>query len=158
MEAPSQMLENWCWEPSMLQQLSSHFQRTGPDGLGEKISIEACELLVQTRNVNAGLLNLRQIFFACYDLSLHSQSSSSVETTQLWMDFKKNISLIGSVDGSHPEALFGHIMGGCRFLTHFYLSIFPHLGLWRSSKRTALLFLKSLLDVKDGDLSGVIVF
>lgn len=38
-EAPSQMLENWCWEPKVLAMMSSHY-KTGealPPALIEKI-------------------------------------------------------------------------------------------------------------------------
>lgn len=30
MEAPSQMLENWCWEPEVLERMSSHFETKKP--------------------------------------------------------------------------------------------------------------------------------
>ena len=30
MEAPSQMLENWCWEPKVLERMSSHFETQKP--------------------------------------------------------------------------------------------------------------------------------
>lgn len=29
-EAPSQMLENWCWEPKVLERMSSHFETKKP--------------------------------------------------------------------------------------------------------------------------------
>jgi Zn-dependent oligopeptidase len=29
-EAPSQMLENWCWEPQVLQKMSSHYKTNEP--------------------------------------------------------------------------------------------------------------------------------
>ena len=38
-EAPSQMLENWCWEPKVLEKMSSHYktQEPLPADLIEKI-------------------------------------------------------------------------------------------------------------------------
>lgn len=38
-EAPSQMLENWCWEPKVLEMMSNHYERKVPldKELGEKI-------------------------------------------------------------------------------------------------------------------------
>ena len=38
-EAPSQMLENWCWEPSVLSVMSSHYEKKEPlpSALIEKI-------------------------------------------------------------------------------------------------------------------------
>ncbi len=29
-EAPSQMLENWCWEPRVLERMSSHYETKKP--------------------------------------------------------------------------------------------------------------------------------
>lgn len=29
-EAPSQMLENWCWEPKVLEKMSSHYEKQAP--------------------------------------------------------------------------------------------------------------------------------
>ena len=42
-EAPSQMLENWCWEPKVLAKMSSHYEtkKPLPDELIEKI-IKRC--------------------------------------------------------------------------------------------------------------------
>ena len=38
-EAPSQMLENWCWEPKVLEMMSSHYEKKVPldKELSEKI-------------------------------------------------------------------------------------------------------------------------
>lgn len=43
-EAPSQMLENWCWEPKVLERMSSHFEtkKPLPADLIEKI-VKRCE-------------------------------------------------------------------------------------------------------------------
>lgn len=43
MEAPSQMFENWCWEPLMLKKMSSHYHTKDPlpNALIEKI-IQRC--------------------------------------------------------------------------------------------------------------------
>ena len=57
-EAPSQMLENWCWEASILQKLSSHYTKKDASGQPEKIPLELCEKIVKAKNVNAGLMNL----------------------------------------------------------------------------------------------------
>ena len=38
-EAPSQMLENWCWEPKVLEMMSNHYEKKVPldKELSEKI-------------------------------------------------------------------------------------------------------------------------
>jgi thimet oligopeptidase len=48
-EAPSQMLENWCWQPSTLQLLSGHYKHAG-----EKLPLELAEKLQLSRIAHAG--------------------------------------------------------------------------------------------------------
>ena len=38
-EAPSQMLENWCWEPKVLKKMTRHYktQETMPSDMVEKL-------------------------------------------------------------------------------------------------------------------------
>ena len=45
-EAPSQMLENWCWKPAQLKSLSSHYET------GDKIPDELIEKLTKTKHVS----------------------------------------------------------------------------------------------------------
>lgn len=58
-EAPSQMNENFLWEPSILKRVSSHSKRDG-----EAIPDDLIEKLLKSRRLGQGLFNLRQIFFA----------------------------------------------------------------------------------------------
>lgn len=114
-EAPSQMLENWCWESSILRKLSSHFQRQDGHGRPEKIPEDLCDRIVAAKNVNAGLFNLRQLFFATFDVTVHApaDAASAVNTTDLYSRLRAEIALIPGPPGSFPAATFGHIMGGC---------------------------------------------
>ena len=85
-EAPSQMLENWCWEPKVLEKMSSHFEtkKPLPADLIEKIikryvnlsphSLDISNLL-SSRYVNVGLFYLRQLFFANFDIKVHTDKS-----------------------------------------------------------------------------------
>lgn len=57
-EAPSQMLENWCWTESQLSRMSQHYQR--PE---EKLPQELIKKIIASRDLNSGLFNLRQLFF-----------------------------------------------------------------------------------------------
>jgi len=105
-EAPSQMLENWCWEPRVLETMSSHYE-TGkplPEGLISK--------LVQSRYVNVGLFYLRQLFFAKFDIQVHTDKHATDYTT-LWSNLRTSVSLVKGSDVPEPgQASFGHIMGG----------------------------------------------
>lgn len=68
-EAPSQMLENWCWTPSQLKSLSSHYKT------GESIPDDLIEKLISTKHVNAALFNLRQLHFGLFDMTVHTPKS-----------------------------------------------------------------------------------
>ena len=73
-EAPSQMLENWCWEKASLKRMSAH-HTTGvalPDDLLDK--------LIASRSASDGLLNKRQLLFGIFDQTIHSSESADVNT------------------------------------------------------------------------------
>ncbi|KAJ1976104.1 metalloendopeptidase [Dimargaris xerosporica] len=105
-EAPSQMLENWCWEPKVLRDFSSHYQTKEP------IPDALLDSLIKSKNACAGLFNLRQLFFGLFDLTVHTQADGKVDTTQLWRQMRQDISLIQPAPNTWPAASFGHIMGG----------------------------------------------
>lgn len=103
-EAPSQMLENWCWEKDILKRLSSHYttKEPLPDDLIEK--------LISTRNANTGLLNKRQILFATFDQHIHSKAQS--DTAMVLKQLQSEIMLIEMTPGTNFAASFGHLAGG----------------------------------------------
>lgn len=90
-EAPSQMLENWCWEPKVLELMSSHYETKQPlsadliDKIVKRLVIPLeCYQLTQhsssscpSRYVNVGLFYLRQLFFAKFDLKVHTDKGLS---------------------------------------------------------------------------------
>ena len=68
MEAPSQMLENWCWQKESLARMSRHYKD------GSAIPDDLMEALVNKRNANAGVFNLRQILLGTFDQKIHTQA------------------------------------------------------------------------------------
>ncbi|RKP26779.1 soluble angiotensin II-binding protein-like protein [Syncephalis pseudoplumigaleata] len=105
-EAPSQMLENWCWDAATLEKLSAHYIRKD-----EPLPKELIQKMVEAKNLNAGLLNLRQIFFGTFDMTLHS-SEETLDTTALWAKLREEVTLIKNMPDTWGASTFGHIMGG----------------------------------------------
>ena len=89
-EAPSQMLENWCWEPKVLKLMSSHYKTQEPlsadliDKIIKRLVMILLALertkricLLNSRYVNVGLFYLRQVFLAKFDLKVHTDKGLS---------------------------------------------------------------------------------
>jgi Zn-dependent oligopeptidases len=97
-EAPSQMLENWCWTPSQLKSLSSHYQT------GAQIPDELIEKLIATKHVNDALFNLRQLHFGLFDMAVHTPKHhgelEELDVSKLYNELRAQISQIQG-----PEAL-----------------------------------------------------
>lgn len=105
-EAPSQMLEFWCWEKVPLQKLSGHYTDTS-----KKLPDELIAKLVKAKSANNGITYLRQLMFATLDFQYHT-SGPKVDTTGVYANLAKDIMLVPIPDGTIPQASFGHLMGG----------------------------------------------
>ena len=106
-EMPSQLLEYFCWDASMLTKLSSHYQT------GKTLPKELIDSLIASKNVNGAMFNLRQLHFGLFDMALHTSIDGNVNVDKLWNDMREEICLIsnGGVDFKGYGS-FGHLMGG----------------------------------------------
>ncbi|KAF8452632.1 hypothetical protein L210DRAFT_3499538 [Boletus edulis BED1] len=92
-EAPSQMLENRCWEAEVLKRMSSHYKTQEP------LSDDLIAKIIKSRYVNVGLFYLRQLFFANFDFAVHNSLDVNMDYTKLWNELREKISLVqGSED------------------------------------------------------------
>ncbi|OAL63865.1 hypothetical protein A7C99_4516 [Trichophyton rubrum] len=145
-EAPSQMLENWCWTPSQLKSLSKHYSTISPEyykawkeHAGEKpdpaaeIPDDLIQNLIKTKHVNAALFNLRQLHFGIFDMTVHEpKDHEEIKAMNVSETYNKLRKEIASLDGpevlgqgyswGHGEATFGHLMGGYDAGYYGYLS------------------------------------
>lgn len=104
-EAPSQMLERWAWDPQVLKKISRHYQTS------ESLPDDLIKRMIAAKNFGAGGMYLRQDFFAQYDMSLHT-ADTTPDTTKLYFELTKKIRGLPLTKGTIPQASFGHIMGG----------------------------------------------
>ena len=148
-EAPSQMLENWCWTPSQLKSLSRHYSSLSPQYLAtwkesagssgaspppETLPDTLIDSLIKTKHVNDALATLRQLHFGIYDMAVHEPSSHAAiegtDITVLWNRLRRDIVPLAAPGGSdeerdtwsHGQATFGHLMGGYDAGYYGYLS------------------------------------
>ncbi len=115
-EAPSQLLENWCWTPSQLKALSHHYSSLSPEYEAawqeqakgqakpdDKLPDELISNLIKTKHVNDALFNLRQLHFGIFDMTVHEPSShAEAEAMKLSELYNKLRHEITGLDG--PEA------------------------------------------------------
>ncbi|KAJ7794145.1 hypothetical protein B0H14DRAFT_2923888 [Mycena olivaceomarginata] len=116
-----EMLENWCWEPEVLEKMSSHYKTKQP------LSPALIEKIIKSRYVNVGLFYLRQVFLRqVRHQSAHRPRYIRPETftvstncwpesedyTLLWNSLREKISLVKSEKPCPGQGSFGHISGG----------------------------------------------
>ena len=104
-EAPSQMLENWVWDPMVLRQLSSRWDTGAP------IPDELIQKLIAARYVDQSYAYTRQAFYALVDMEYHS-AGPKVDTTKVWAATQDRTTPLPYLAGTLPQASFGHLMGG----------------------------------------------
>lgn len=130
-EAPSQMLENWCWIPSQLKYLSQHYSSLSREYLQtwekqagatsappEKLPDEMIDNLIRSKNVNGALFQLRQLHLCIFDMKVHQPTSQkAIEDMNISVEFNSLQKQIVGLDApddnewGHGEANFGHLLG-----------------------------------------------
>lgn len=106
-ELPSQIMENWCWEPEVLKIYARHYQTNEviPDDLIEKIQ--------QSRLFNQGF-NMTELLAAAYlDMDYHTRKDTS---TFKVVDFEnasmERIGMIPQIHVRYHSTYFNHIFAG----------------------------------------------
>ncbi len=104
-EAPSQMLENFVWQPSVLKQISFNWQT------GQPLPDDLIDGLIKSRYVDDAYSTTRQIMYAQIDMTYHT-SGPHVDTTAVWDRLASELTPMPAPPEIHPQASFGHLMGG----------------------------------------------
>ena len=103
-EAPSQMLENWCWEKEPLLLMSEHYKTK------EAIPDDLLKKLYLSKVANAGAFNLRQIILATFDQRIHTRAKAN--TKEIFHNTYNEILGINPIANTNMPASFGHMAGG----------------------------------------------
>jgi len=94
-ELPSQVLENWCYEPEALELFAKHYKT------GETIPMVLIDKIKKAANFQEGMQTLRQLSFGILDMSWHGADPSGItdvkahekaafENTKLYPDVAEN--------------------------------------------------------------------
>jgi thimet oligopeptidase len=126
-EAPSQMLENWCWTVEGLKRLSKHHET------GATLPRDLLDKMLAAKNVNVGLNMARQIYLSTLDLEIHGTNPpTTAEGLQALVDrLRPEISLIENPEGANMLRSFGHLMNQCD-------SASQCVRRWRSGRRDSV--------------------
>jgi Zn-dependent oligopeptidase len=108
-EAPSQMLELWCFEKVPLQMMSCH------EDTKEPIPEELIEKIKKADKLLRGFTYKRQLMFGIFDLRTHMMTFDNNEVYDsqvLWNEVEKETIKYNAPISLNQVATFGHLMGG----------------------------------------------
>ncbi|MFO1369208.1 MAG: M3 family metallopeptidase [Marinagarivorans sp.] len=107
-ELPSQFLENFCWQKSVLKELSSHYET------GEPLNDEWLEKMLAAKNFQSALQMLRQLEFAIFDMRLHMEyGSAGFTSVQALLDeVRQHTAVIIPPAFNRFQLSFTHIFAG----------------------------------------------
>ena len=106
-ELPSQIMENWAYEPEYLNTFAKHYQT------GEAIPMELIDKIVAAKNFQAGYGQVRQLHFGYLDMAWHTLKEVPAEST---IEFEHNVLapylVLPAVEGTGFSTSFSHIFTG----------------------------------------------
>ena len=106
-ELPSQIMENWAYEPEYLNTFAKHYQT------GEAIPMELIEKIVAAKNFQAGYAQVRQLHFGYLDMAWHTLTEvPSVSTIEFEQNTLAPHSVLPAVEGTGFSTSFSHIFTG----------------------------------------------
>jgi oligopeptidase A len=105
-ELPSQFMENFCWEWSVLRHMTAHVET------GATLPRELFDKMLAAKNFQSGLATLRQIEFALFDMLLHTEHDPSQDFMPLLAKVRQEVAVIQPPAFSRTAHTFSHIFAG----------------------------------------------
>jgi thimet oligopeptidase len=104
-EAPSQMLEEWAWDPSTLALFARHVETHAP------IPAELVARMRAANELGKGVFARTQMFYAALSLRYHELDAAHIDFTKTVAELQNRYSMFGYVDGTRFYDSFGHLNG-----------------------------------------------
>lgn len=107
-ELPSQMMENWAFEPEFLNTFALHYKT------GEPIPDNMLKKIQESRNYLSGYYQVRQLRFAIIDMSLHTLKTipELINIEEFENKALGKYDMLPQVKGTAICPSFGHIFSG----------------------------------------------
>ena len=112
-EAPSQMLEEWVWDPKTLATFATHHQT------GEPIPAALVQQMRRASEFGQGIEVAQQMVLARVSLSLHDREPGTIDQNALWKQIQARYVEIPFIDGTARQASFPHI-GQAGYASAYY--------------------------------------
>ena len=106
-ELPSQIMENWAFEPEYLNSFAKHYKT------GEPIPADLIEKIVAAKNYLAGYAQVRQLHYGLLDMSWHTLSElPAMGTVEFETKALAPYAVMPAVEGAAFSGSFSHIFSG----------------------------------------------
>ena len=102
-ELPSQMMEYFCYEKSVIKLISSHYQT------GQSLPEALYQKLIQSINFQSAIKLIRQCEFALWDIKTHLTTADCYQTLKI---VQTKTALIKPIANNRFLNTFGHIFSG----------------------------------------------
>lgn len=105
-ELPSQVMENWCYEPEALALFAKHYET------GEIIPQEYVEKIKESASFLEGMATMRQISFGLLDMAYHGKAQTIEDVKSFEETAFENTKLYPDVAENCMSTSFSHIFQG----------------------------------------------
>lgn len=105
-ELPSQVMENWCYEPEALALFAKHYET------GEIIPQQYVEKIKESASFLEGMATLRQLSFGILDMTYHGKSQTIADVKAFEKQAMEIASLYPDVEENCMSTSFSHIFQG----------------------------------------------
>ena len=106
-ELPSQVMENWCYEPEALALFAKHYET------GEIIPQEYVNKIKESASFQEGMATLRQLSFGLLDMAFHSNNPTEITNVKAFEKVAfEGTTLYPDVEENCMSVSFSHIFAG----------------------------------------------
>ena len=105
-ELPSQFMENFCWEWSVLKHMTAHVDT------GEPLPRALFDKMLAAKNFQSGLQTLRQIEFSLFDMRVHAEHDPAQDFMPLLQQVRKEVAVMHAPAFNRMAHTFSHIFAG----------------------------------------------